>query len=222
MLIAPRLLWSIQPFPKGLHNVLYPTLSPVRTAPAGPDTAGGPPASAAGSDGGTQSRAAAKTAPPRSRQRRLISASAKDGTFPPFPGGAELALSPPFRVGLNWHFPPLSGWGKPPAAASESSTRAASRPPPPRRRRRRRSPGPRLAQTRRQRVRSGRESGRNSPEYPHSLSKSEDSGPHPTPKKKTGTFPLPSRCSHRGSGADPGRPGAPMETPGRSARRAAW
>ena len=49
-----------QPFPKGLHNVLYPTLSPVRTAPAGPDTAGGPPASAAGADGGTQSRAAAR------------------------------------------------------------------------------------------------------------------------------------------------------------------
>ena len=118
-----------------------------------------------------------QTAPPRSRQRRLISASAKDGTSPPFPGGAELALSPPFRVGLNWHFPPLSGWGKPPAAASEARTRAASRPPQPRRRCRRRSPGPRLAQTRRQRVRSGRESGRNSPEDPHSLSKSEDSDP---------------------------------------------
>ena len=137
---------------------------------------------AAVSNGGRSGRRNAKprcrqTAPPRSRQRRLISASAKDGTFPPFPGGAELALSPPFRVGLNWHFPPLSGWGKPPAAASESSTRAASRPPQPRRRRRRRSPGPRLAQTRRQRVRSARESGRNSPEDPHSLSKSEEPDP---------------------------------------------
>ena len=42
---APRLRCS--PSPKGCINVLYPTLSPVRTAPAGPDTAGGPPASAA-------------------------------------------------------------------------------------------------------------------------------------------------------------------------------
>ena len=29
------------PFQKALHNVLYPTLSPVRTAPSGPGTAGG-------------------------------------------------------------------------------------------------------------------------------------------------------------------------------------
>ena len=127
-------------------------------------------------------------APPRSRQRRLISASDKDGTFPPFPGGAELALSPPFQVGLNWHFPPLSGWGKPPAAASEASTRAASRPPQPRRRRRRRSPGPRLAQTRRQWVHSGRESGRNSPEDPHSLSQDGEKDP-PLPLKEDWHFP---------------------------------
>ena len=53
---------------EGYDNVLYPALSPVRTAPAGPDTAGRPPASAAGSDGGTQSRAAA-------RQHRLEVAS---------------------------------------------------------------------------------------------------------------------------------------------------
>ena len=128
-----------------------------------------------------------QTAPPRSRQRRLIS-TGETGTFPPSPGGAELALSPPLPVGLNWHFPPLSGSGKPPADSSEANASTASRPPQARRRCRRRSPGPRLAQTRRQRVRSGRESGRNSPEHLISLSKTQE--PDPTqPLREDWHFP---------------------------------
>ena len=66
--------------------------------------------------------------------------------------------------------------GKPdqaPADPNEARASAAIRPPDNRRLLLLRSPGPRRSQIRRQRARSGRASGRNSPEDPHSLSKSD-------------------------------------------------
>ena len=109
MLIAPRLLWSIHPSQKGCIMYFILPYPPSEQPPLGLVLPGGRQLRRPRIGRRNAKPRCRQTAPPRSRQRRLISASAKDGTFPPFPAGSELALSPPFRRGLNWHFPPLSG-----------------------------------------------------------------------------------------------------------------